>query len=135
MKEYIYCTGKRKTSIARVFLYKGSGIILVNKLSNYFRNYSRPENVMLKPLRALSMDKKVDLKITVKGGGFSGQSEAIRHGLSKALIKYAEAENICVETFRKVLKELGFLTRDPRKVERKKVGHRKARKKEQYSKR
>ena len=73
--------------------------------------------------------------VTVKGGGLTGQAEAIRHGISKALVKFDEVKDDSDKSFRKVLKDLGFLTRDPRKVERKKVGRRKARKKEQYSKR
>ena len=88
----------------------------------------------MKPLRILHMEKKVDLRITVKGGGFTGQSEAIRHGISKALVKYNEL-NMNDDGLKKVLKDLSFLTRDSRIVERKKVGRRKARKKEQYSKR
>ncbi|MCB1712818.1 MAG: 30S ribosomal protein S9 [Candidatus Riesia sp.] len=135
MKNYIYSTGKRKKSIARVFLSKGNGVILINNLSNYFQGSSRAVNVLLKPLRVLHMDKKVDLKITVKGGGFTGQSEAIRHGVSKAIVKYNDLQNNTDDSFKKILKDFGFLTRDSRKVERKKVGHRKARKKEQYSKR
>lgn len=135
MKNYIYSTGKRKKSIARVFLSKGNGVILINNLSNYFQGSSRAVNVLLKPLRVLHMDKKVDLKITVKGGGFTGQSEAIRHGVSKAIVKYNALQNNADDSFKKILKDFGFLTRDSRKVERKKVGHRKARKKEQYSKR
>ena len=135
MKNCIYSTGKRKKSIARVFLSKGNGVILINNLSNYFQGSSRAVNVLLKPLRVLHMDKKVDLKITVKGGGFTGQSEAIRHGVSKAIVKYNDLQNNTDDSFKKILKDFGFLTRDSRKVERKKVGHRKARKKEQYSKR
>lgn len=135
MKNYIYSTGKRKKSIARVFLSKGNGVILINNLSNYFQGSSRAVNVLLKPLRVLHMDKKVDLKITVQGGGFTGQSEAIRHGVSKAIVKYNALQNNADDSFKKILKDFGFLTRDSRKVERKKVGHRKARKKEQYSKR
>ena len=134
MKKYIYSTGKRKTSIARVFLSKGNGSVLINNLSDYFKNAIRAENVLLKPLRILHMEKKVDLRITVKGGGFTGQSEAIRHGISKALVKYNEL-NMNDDGLKKVLKDLSFLTRDSRIVERKKVGRRKARKKEQYSKR
>ncbi len=133
----IYSTGKRKSSIARVFLKNGSGIIIINKVNNYFHASDRSMNIIKKPLKVLHMDKKIDLMITVKGGGLTGQAEAIRHGISKALVKFDNdtGKNNLDKSFRKVLKDLGFLTRDPRKVERKKVGRRKARKKEQYSKR
>lgn len=133
---YIYSTGKRKKSIARVFLKVGSGAFLINNIENYFKNSFRCNNIMFKPLRILNFEKKIDLKITVKGGGITGQAEAIRHGISKALVKFLETNQYDeLKNMKKVLKDLGFLTRDPRKVERKKVGRRKARKKEQYSKR
>lgn len=133
MNNYIYSTGKRKTSIARVFLKEGDGeIIINNKIDN---TNTRFITIIKKTLMLLNINNKINLKITVKGGGLTGQSEAIRHGLSKALVILDE-KNINEETsFRKKLKKLGFLTRDSRKVERKKVGRRKARKKEQYSKR
>ncbi len=133
MNNYIYSTGKRKTSIARVFLKEGAGEIIIN--NNADNNNTKFITIIKKTLMLLNINNKIDLKITVKGGGLTGQSEAIRHGLSKALVILDE-KNINEEnSFRKKLKKLGFLTRDSRKVERKKVGRRKARKKEQYSKR
>lgn len=135
MSDYIYSTGKRKTSIARVFLKNGTGVIVINNLNNYFLGSDRSMSIIKKPLKVLHLDKKIDIMVTVKGGGLTGQAEAIRHGISKALVKFDEVKDDSDKSFRKVLKDLGFLTRDPRKVERKKVGRRKARKKEQYSKR
>ncbi|HIH2762854.1 MAG TPA: 30S ribosomal protein S9 [Candidatus Azoamicus sp.] len=132
MSNYIYSTGKRKTSIARVFLKEGDGEIIIN---NNIENNPKFITIIKKTLMLLNINNKIDLKITVKGGGVTGQSEAIRHGLSKALV-ILDTKNVNEEnSFRKKLKKLGFLTRDSRKVERKKVGRRKARKKEQYSKR
>ena len=135
MSDYIYSTGKRKTSIARVFLKNGTGVIVINNLNNYFLGSDRSMSIIKKPLKVLHLDKKIDIMVAVKGGGLTGQAEAIRHGISKALVKFDEVKDDSDKSFRKVLKDLGFLTRDPRKVERKKVGRRKARKKEQYSKR
>jgi small subunit ribosomal protein S9 len=133
MNNYIYSTGKRKTSIARVFLKEGDGEIIIN--NNIDNTNTKFITIIKKTLMLLNINNKIDLKITVKGGGLTGQSEAIRHGLSKALV-ILDKKNINEEnSFRKKLKKLGFLTRDSRKVERKKVGRRKARKKEQYSKR
>lgn len=135
MYNYIYSTGKRKTSIARVYLKAGSGNIKINKSFNYFSNFPKALSVIKKPLNLCNLENKIDLKITVKGGGLTGQSEAIRHGISKAILLYEKNNEIKNKLFKKELKKAGFLTRDSRKVERKKVGHRKARKKEQYSKR
>ncbi|WP_343182901.1 30S ribosomal protein S9 [Buchnera aphidicola (Neophyllaphis podocarpi)] len=124
-----YGTGRRKSSSARVFIKKGSGIITINnkKLERYF---SRETSCMLvkQPLELLNLLNKFDFYITVKGGGISGQAGAIRLGISRALIKYDEL-------FRKDLRRSGFITRDSREVERKKVGLRKSRKKPQFSKR
>ena len=136
MNKYIYSTGKRKSSIARIFLKTGTGSIIINNMTDYFKDSTRSLKILQKPLKVLNINQKIDLKITVKGGGLTGQAEAIRHGISKALIKLHEnSTDEYKEKLRKTLKTLGFLTRDPRKVERKKVGRRKARKKEQYSKR
>ena len=124
-----YSTGRRKTSTARVYLSLGEGSILVNDipLEEYFgREVAR---ILVKqPLKLVDMEGKLDLKIYVSGGGYFGQAGAIRHGLSRALVKYDES-------LKSILKEAGFLTRDSRKVERKKVGLRKARKAPQFSKR
>ncbi|MFM8454329.1 MAG: 30S ribosomal protein S9 [Gammaproteobacteria bacterium] len=143
-----YGTGRRKTCVARVFIRPGSGNIVVNKktLEEYF---PRPTlRVMIKrPLEVVGMEDKFDIMITVKGGGVSGQAGAVRHGLTRALLDYDEEGKIKEEptdgsnfenhpdSFRKKLRVAGFVTRDARTVERKKVGLRKARKKEQYSKR
>ena len=124
-----YATGRRKTSSARVYLSKGKGNISVNdkSLENYFGR-EVAQMLVKQPLKLVELDEIVDLKIMVKGGGSFGQAGAIRHGISRALLAFDEE-------LRPQLKQAGFLTRDPRKVERKKFGLKKARKKEQYSKR
>ncbi len=124
-----YGTGRRKTSTARVFLSQGSGNIVVNgkPLDEYFgRETSRM--VVRQPLELLEVTNKFDIYVTVKGGGINGQAGAIRHGITRALIESDE-------TLKPALKEAGFVTRDARQVERKKLGLRKARKRSQYSKR
>lgn len=131
----IYSTGKRKTSIARVFLKIGSGLIKINNSISYFSNFPKAMHIIKKPLSLLKISEKIDLDITVKGGGIIGQAEAIRHGISKALVIFDKNNEQNEDSFKKRLKSMKFLTRDSRKVERKKVGFRKARKKEQYSKR
>ena len=124
-----YGTGRRKSSTARVFLRSGNGNIVVNDkpLDDYF---GRPtaRMVVRQPLEKAELLEKFDLFITVKGGGNTGQAGAIRHGIARALVQYDEE-------LRGVMRPAGFLTRDARKVERKKVGLRKARKATQYSKR
>ena len=124
-----YSTGRRKSSAARVFMTLGSGNITVNSrpLDEFFgRETARM--VVRQPLEVTEMLGKVDLNITVKGGGTTGQSGAIRHGIARALTAFDEAN-------RSTLRKAGFLTRDARKVERKKVGLHKARKRPQFSKR
>ena len=124
-----YGTGRRKTATARVFITKGSGNITVNQrtLDGFFgREVARM--IVQQPLELLEMSGKFDIKVTVKGGGSFGQAGAIRHGLTRALISYDEE-------LRSPLRKAGFVTRDAREVERKKVGLRKARKRPQYSKR
>ena len=124
-----YGTGRRKTSTARVFLRQGSGQITINGkvLDEYFgRQTSRM--VVRQPLELVDMVEKFDVMITVDGGGASGQAGAIRHGITRALIEYDE--NLKAD-----LRRAGYVTRDAREVERKKVGLRKARKRPQYSKR
>ncbi len=126
---YNYGTGRRKTSAARVFISAGSGNITVNDrpLDEYFgRETARM--VVRQPLELTETLDKVDAKITVNGGGGTGQAGAIRHGIARALLEFDE-------TLRGDLHKAGFLTRDARKVERKKVGLHKARKRPQYSKR
>ena len=128
-KDRSYATGKRKNSIARVWLKKGEGKISINgkSLKDYF---SRPvlQMIVNQPLEIIQSVGNYDIKATVKGGGLSGQAGALRHGISKALILYD------VE-LRKALKKVGFLTRDSRVVERKKAGLAKARRSYQFSKR
>ncbi|SUZ76521.1 uncharacterized protein METZ01_LOCUS29375 [marine metagenome] len=127
--DQIVTVGRRKTSKARVFLVKGSGLITVNKkkLDDYFgREVARM--VVRQPLEAVQMSNGVDIMATVKGGGSFGQAGAIQLGIARALVEYDESLKMS-------LKKEGFLTRDSRKVERKKVGLRKARKRPQYSKR
>lgn len=134
---YIYSTGKRKKSVARVYLKVGTGIVSVNGSYGYIDTNFKFRDVIFQPLKVLKLESFFDFYITVNGGGITGQAEAIRHGISKALLKYNFDKKIFPDSlfFKKRLKDLGFLTRDSRKVERKKVGRRKARKKEQYSKR
>ena len=124
-----YGTGRRKTSTARVFLSKGTGNIVVTgkPLDEYFgRETSRM--VVRQPLELLDSAESYDIYATVKGGGINGQAGAIRHGITRALIESDE-------TLKPALKEAGFVTRDSRQVERKKLGLRKARKRPQFSKR
>lgn len=124
-----YGTGRRKSSTARVFIKAGSGKITVNQrvLTEYFGRETACM-VVKQPLELVDMVEKFDLYITVKGGGISGQAGAIRHGITRALMEFDE-------TLRPALRKAGFVTRDARKVERKKVGLRKARKRPQFSKR
>jgi small subunit ribosomal protein S9 len=124
-----YGTGRRKTSTARVFLRPGSGQIIINgkALDDYFgRQTSRM--VVRQPLELVEMVEKFDVMITVEGGGASGQAGAIRHGITRALVEYDE-------NLKGDLRRAGYVTRDAREVERKKVGLRKARKRPQFSKR
>ncbi|ABM01273.1 MULTISPECIES: 30S ribosomal protein S9 [Shewanella] len=124
-----YGTGRRKTSTARVFAKVGSGNIIVNKrpLDVYFgRETARM--VVRQPLELVEMTEKLDIYVTVKGGGITGQAGAIRHGITRALMELDES-------LRPTLRAAGFVTRDARQVERKKVGLRKARRRPQFSKR
>ncbi|ROS06099.1 small subunit ribosomal protein S9 [Sinobacterium caligoides] len=124
-----YGTGRRKTSTARVFLTAGTGNITINNrtIENFFgREVARM--IVRQPLELVELVEKFDLNITVKGGGSFGQAGAIRHGITRALMEYDEG-------LRPALRKAGFVTRDAREVERKKVGLRKARKKPQFSKR
>ena len=124
-----YGTGRRKNSTARVFIKQGSGNMTINgkSLEQYF---GRPTARMIvaQPLELLELTGKFDIYVTVTGGGISGQAGAIRHGLTRALTQYDES-------FRPALRKAGYVTRDARAVERKKVGLHKARKRPQYSKR
>ena len=125
-----YGTGRRKSSAARVFIKPGNGKIVINQrsLEQYFgRETARM--VVRQPLELVDMVEKLDLYITVKGGGISGQAGAIRHGIARALLKVNETE------YKPTLKAAGFLTRDPRMKERKKYGLKAARRAPQFSKR
>lgn len=138
-KQYYCGTGRRKTSTARVFLKPGNGDIVINKntLDEYFgRKTARM--VVRQALEVTNLQDKFDVVVTVAGGGMSGQAGAIRHGISRALLKYDEEEGTDSSgegSLRKILRKAGYLTRDAREVERKKVGRHKARKGTQYSKR
>ncbi len=124
-----YGTGRRKTSTARVFMTRGTGRITINRRSidEYFgRETARM--IVRQPLEVAQAVDTFDLAITVSGGGGSGQAGAIRHGIARALVEFDE-------TLRQPMRHAGFLTRDAREVERKKVGLRKARKRPQFSKR
>lgn len=124
-----YGTGRRKTSIARVYLRPGNGKITINEraLDDFFgRKTARM--IVRQPLELVKLENNFDVAVTVTGGGTTGQAGAIRHGVTRALIEYDE-------TLRKQLRDAGFVTRDAREVERKKVGFRKARRGTQFSKR
>jgi len=127
--ERIYATGKRKTAIARVWLEPGEGKIVINErtMQDYLKRETS-EMVILEPLEMTGTRNQFDVAINVKGGGPIGQTEAIRHGISRALLQYNP-------DFKDVLKKAGFLTRDSRVKERKKYGKRGARRRPQYSKR
>jgi len=127
--EVHYGTGRRKRSVARVFIKRGKGEIQVNKkpLDEFF-DRETARMIVRQPLEQTDLLDKIDVIATVKGGGGSGQAGAIRHGLSRALLSYDD-------NLRSALRERGFLTRDARRVERKKVGLKKARKATQFSKR
>lgn len=128
-------TGRRKTASARVFLRRGSGKIIVNgrKLDEYFSRETA-RMIVRQPLVSLNIQSQFDIYATVEGGGNSGQAGAIRHGVTRALISYDE-EDGGSGSWHSILRKAGFVTRDPRMVERKKVGLHKARKGAQYSKR
>lgn len=156
-------TGRRKTSVARVILRPGTGIITINgkrSLEEFFGGRQAAHMVVRQPLVAVNLVDFFDVFVNVKGSGPMGQAGAIRHGITRALIQYDElnapakpadpvaalAEDLEAAltldepavvklSFRRILRKAGYVTRDARKVERKKVGHRKARKVEQYSKR
>ncbi len=128
-EETYYATGRRKTSVARVYLKGGNGEILVNErpLDHYFgRETAR--RIVLQPFEVTQTAGSFNIHVNVCGGGISGQAGAIRHGITRALLKVNPE-------FRSPLKKAGFVTRDPRAVERKKYGLHKARKRPQYSKR
>ena len=124
-----YGTGRRKTSAARVYLRSGAGEILVNgRPLDVFFGRETARMIVRQPLQLAQLDGKFDIQVTVRGGGTTGQAGAIRHGITRALMDYDES-------LRPSLRKAGFVTRDAREVERKKVGLRKARRATQYSKR
>ena len=124
-----YGTGRRKTSTARVFMKPGSGSITVNnKPLDAFFGRKTAQMIVRQPLELMQVTDRFDVNVTVKGGGTTGQAGAIRHGLTRALMQYDDG-------LRPELRKAGFVTRDAREVERKKVGLRKARRATQYSKR
>lgn len=125
----INTVGRRKTCSASIYLKEGTGEIIVNKreIGKYFSSQNLP-TIALQPLKLLDLVGKFDIKINVKGGGTTGQIEAIRLGISRAIVKYSE-------DYKPQLRLAGYLTRDPRVVERKKYGRKKARKSFQFSKR
>lgn len=141
-KQQYIGTGRRKESIARVFIRRGTGKIVINgrSLDNYF-DRATSRMLVTQPLLVVDMADSFDILVTVTGGGSTGQAGAIRHGISRALMAYDEegvtsnSDDESVTTFRKRLRTAGLVTRDSRAVERKKVGLRKARKRPQFSKR
>jgi small subunit ribosomal protein S9 len=136
-----YGTGRRKTSIARVFLKPGKGNIVINDRSiDVYFGRETARMIVRQPLEVTALQNKFDVFVMVDGGGMNGQAGAIRHGISRALVKYEQADSSEDETgsggpIKKSLRAAGYMTRDARKVERKKVGKHKARKGTQYSKR
>ena len=127
--EVYYGTGRRKSSAARVYLKVGSGEIQVNgRPLDLFFGRETARMIVRQPLEVSQLESKFDIQVRVRGGGTTGQAGAIRHGITRALMSYDE-------TLRQPLRKAGFVTRDAREVERKKVGLRKARKATQYSKR
>ena len=128
-KESKYATGRRKKSIARVWLKRGSGNIYINgkKIMDYFKK-TKLQNVVYRPLLVIKREKEFDIKCSVKGGGLAGQAGAIIHGIARALIEFEP-------DLRASLKKEKLTTRDSRSVERKKYGRRKARRSFQFSKR
>ena len=127
--KYYYGTGRRKSSVARVFIQPGKGAIVVNDkpVEEYFSRHTS-QMVLKQPLELTENQTTFDIKVNVTGGGESGQAGAVRHGITRALLDYDEA-------LKPELSKAGFVTRDDRKVERKKVGLRKARRRKQFSKR
>ncbi len=124
-----YGTGRRKTSSARVFLTSGKGAIVVNgRPLDQFFGRETARMIVRQPLEAAELTDNINASVTVSGGGTTGQAGAIRHGIARALVEYDES-------LRSILRKAGYLTRDARMVERKKVGLHKARKRPQYSKR
>jgi small subunit ribosomal protein S9 len=128
-ENYFYGTGRRKSAVARVFMKRGSGAIVVNgKPLDVFFSRETGRMVVRQPLALVDQLQGFDIKVNVTGGGESGQAGAVRHGITRALIEYDAA-------LKSALSKAGFVTRDAREVERKKVGFHKARRRKQFSKR
>ena len=128
-EKFYYATGRRKTASARVFLKPGKGIITINgKKANDYLKRMQSRMVILQPIDTVGQSDKFDVRVTVTGGGENGQAGAVRHGITRALVAFNPE-------FKGVLKKAGFVTRDPRMVERKKYGRAGARRRYQYSKR
>ena len=128
-ESYFYGTGRRKSAVARVFMKRGSGAIVVNgKPIDQFFSRETGRMIVRQPLELVEQLKDFDIKVNVAGGGESGQAGAVRHGITRALIEYDVA-------LKPALSKAGFVTRDAREVERKKVGFHKARRRKQFSKR
>lgn len=129
MHNKYYGTGRRKTASARIFMTQGNGKVIINHIDikKYFKQKTL-QKIIHQPISLIDMEKKLNFYITVKGGGISGQAGAIRHGIARALVQY----NI---QLRSILRKAGFITRDSRCVERKKVGLKKSRRRPQFSKR
>ncbi|PKO38396.1 MAG: 30S ribosomal protein S9 [Betaproteobacteria bacterium HGW-Betaproteobacteria-4] len=126
---YFYGTGRRKSAVARVFMKRGSGVIVVNgKPVDQFFSRETGRMIVRQPLALVEQLSGFDIKVNVIGGGESGQAGAVRHGITRALIEYDAA-------LKPALSKAGFVTRDAREVERKKVGFHKARRRKQFSKR
>ncbi|MDQ1338997.1 MAG: small subunit ribosomal protein [Campylobacterota bacterium] len=130
MIKKFYATGRRKTSIAKVWLTPGTGKILINglNLDDWLGGHEAIKLRVMQPLRLTKQDQSVDVIATTTGGGYSSQADALRHGISRALVRFET-------NFRTIIKPHGLLTRDSRKVERKKYGKKKARRSPQFSKR
>jgi len=128
-KEYVNALGRRKSAVARVYLSEGTGKITINKrdLKDYFPS-ELVQFVVKQPLNLLGVAEKYDILVTLRGGGYTGQSQALRLGIARALVKINADD-------KKALRAEGFITRDPREVERKKPGRPKARRRFQFSKR
>ena len=138
--DYFYGTGRRKSSVARVFIRKGAGAFTINKrsLQDYFGGRESARMIVHQPLEVVNALNGFDIRVTVKGGGPMGQAGAVRHGLTRALMAFDErdgSDGSESNAFRRIFRPLGYVTRDARCVERKKVGLRKARRATQFSKR
>lgn len=138
--DFFYGTGRRKSSIARVFIRKGNGNFTINRrtLQDYFGGRESARMIVRQPLEAVGVLDNFDITVTVTGGGLTGQAGAVRHGLTRALMAYDErdgSDGSEDSAWRRIFRPMGYVTRDARSVERKKVGLHKARRGTQYSKR